>query len=91
MFILPPSLEELERRLRGRGTEDETATVRRLANAKREIAHYGLFDYVIVNDDIALASERLCSVVLAERSKRQRLALQCEGLLAVTLEEEHWH
>jgi guanylate kinase len=84
VFILPPSLEELERRLRGRGTEDEEATVRRLKNAEREIAHYGLFDYVVVNEDISQAYERLRSVVFAEGCRRARHAERCEGLLALS-------
>lgn len=91
VFILPPSLAELERRLRGRGTEDEETTVRRLRNAQGEIAHYGLFEYVIVNDDIERAYEQLRSVVLAERCRRARAAQLCEELLAVTPQEEHWH
>jgi guanylate kinase len=82
VFILPPSLVELERRLRGRGTEDEATTLRRLENAKREIAHYGFFDYIIVNDDIDRAYGKLRAVVLAERSRRERHALRCERLLA---------
>jgi guanylate kinase len=82
VFILPPSLEELELRLRGRGTEDEETTLRRLRNAKLEIAHYGLFDYVVMNDDLDAASERLASIVRAERCKRGRLALTCEQLLS---------
>jgi guanylate kinase len=80
-FILPPSLAELERRLRGRGTEDEDTTLRRLANAKREIAHYGLFDYIIVNDDIDQAALRMRSIVFAERCRRPRHAHRCEQLL----------
>ena len=80
-FILPPSLVELERRLRGRGTEDEQTTQRRLMNAKGEIAHYGFFDYIIVNDDIHRAYEELRSVVYAERARRERRALLCESLL----------
>ena len=55
VFILPPSLAELERRLRSRGTETEQNMARRLANARAEIEHYGIFDYVIVNDDIERA------------------------------------
>ncbi|MGK3963145.1 guanylate kinase [Sorangium sp. So ce118] len=82
VFILPPSLAELERRLRGRGTEDETTTLRRLRNAKGEIEHYGFFDYVIVNDEINRAYEQLRSLVFAERCRRQRRALLCERLLA---------
>jgi guanylate kinase len=82
VFILPPSLEELERRLRGRGTEDEPTTQRRLRNAKGEIEHYGFFDYVIVNDDVHRAYEQLRSIVYAERCRRARHALLCEKLLA---------
>jgi guanylate kinase len=82
VFILPPSHAELERRLRGRGTEDEETTLRRLGNAKREIAHYGLFDYVVVNDAIDAAALRLGSIVIAERCKRSRHALRCERLLS---------
>jgi guanylate kinase len=84
VFILPPSLTELERRLRGRGTEDEPTTRRRLANAKQEIAHYGLFDYVVVNDDLEQAYGRLRAVVFAERCRRRRCAQLCEQLLAET-------
>ncbi len=82
VFILPPSLRELERRLRGRGTEDEATTVRRLDAAKREIAHYGFFDYVLVNDDVDKAQGKLRGIVLAERCRRERWAKVCEGLLA---------
>lgn len=82
VFILPPSLAELERRLRGRGTEDETTTQRRLKAAKEEIAHYGLFDYVIVNDEVNRAHEQLRAIVLAERCRRSRHAPACERMLA---------
>jgi guanylate kinase len=82
VFILPPSLGELERRLRGRGTEDEPTTLRRLTNAKGEIEHYGLFDYVIINDEINRAYEQLRAVVFAERARRHRHAVQCERMLA---------
>ncbi|HZO11756.1 MAG TPA: guanylate kinase [Polyangiaceae bacterium] len=88
IFILPPSLEELERRLRGRGTEDEAARQRRLAAAKREIAHYGLFDYVVVNDDVEQGYGKLRAIVIAERCKRAREALRCEALLAQASEGE---
>ena len=82
VFVLPPSLAELERRLRGRGTEDEPTTRKRLEAAKGEIEHYGFFDYVIVNDDIHRAYEDLRAVVFAERCRRARHALRCERLLA---------
>lgn len=82
IFVLPPSLGELERRLRGRGTEDEPTTQRRLEAAKREIEHYGFFDYVVVNDDVDSAFGRLRGIVLAERCRRERHALLCESLLS---------
>lgn len=89
VFILPPTLEELERRLRGRGTEDEATVQRRLANAKREIAHYGLFDYVVRNDQLDNAYGRLESIVTAERCRRQRHAERCEALLAQAAGASH--
>lgn len=82
VFVLPPSLDELERRLRGRGTEDDATARRRLDAAKREIGHYVFFDYVVVNDDIDHAYGRLRGIVLAERCRRERWAMHCESLLA---------
>jgi len=82
VFILPPSLGELERRLRGRGTEDEQTTLRRLQNARGEIEHYGFFDYVVVNDEVDRAYEQLRAIVFAERCRRARRARLCERLLA---------
>ncbi len=84
VFILPPSLDELEARLRGRGTEDEPTTRHRLANAKREIAHYGLFDYIVINDALEQAALRMRSIVHAELCRRPRHALRCEELLAAS-------
>ena len=81
VFILPPSLAELERRLRGRGTEDEATAQRRLANARAEIEHYGIFDYVIVNDEINRAYEQLRGILFAERCRRERHAKLCERML----------
>lgn len=81
VFILPPSLVELERRLRGRATDDEATIQKRFAKARIEIEHYRLFDYVIVNDDYAKANDRLRSVVYAEASRCGRLAPSAERLL----------
>src|SRR5262249_9583906 len=55
VFILPPTMQELERRLRGRASDSEETIQRRFMAAKREIDHYALFDYVIVNDDLPTA------------------------------------
>lgn len=81
VFILPPSMEELEKRLRGRASETEEVVMRRFAVAKLEIEHYALFDYVIVNDQLETAFDHLQAVILAERSKRVRRAPVAEALL----------
>jgi len=81
VFVLPPSMEALKQRLRMRAADDEATIERRYHNAEREIQHYGLFDYVIVNDDLDEAKERLRGIVLAERSRRKRTAPAAEALL----------
>jgi guanylate kinase len=80
-FIVPPSMQELERRLRGRASEAEDALQRRFAAAKREIEHYPLFDYIVVNEDIGGAFTELRSIVVAERARRSRRAPLVEALL----------
>lgn len=81
VFILPPSMIELERRLRGRASETEEVVRRRFEAAKVEIEHYGFFDYLVVNDDIDNAFRHLEGIVLAERSRRTRRAELAERLL----------
>ncbi len=81
VFILPPSMQELERRLRGRASETEETLKRRYAVAEREIEHYALFHYVIVNDDVQRAFDELRSITVAERARRQRRARLAETLL----------
>ncbi len=68
-FILPPSLNELERRLRDRCTDDSDVIEQRIKNAKREILEIGAYDFVIVNDDIDKAVEQFVSVANAARLK----------------------
>ncbi len=67
VFILPPSLEELERRLRGRGTDSEDVIARRVLGARGEMRHVAEFDYVIINEDLPAALEDLVAVVRASR------------------------
>jgi guanylate kinase len=81
VFILPPSMIELERRLRGRASDTDEVVRRRFAAAKVEIEHYGFFDYLVVNDSIESAFKHLEGIVLAERSKRFRRADLAERLL----------
>lgn len=81
VFILPPSLAELERRVRLRATDDEATIRRRLANASGELMHYGLFDHVVINDDLDAATEELVAIVRAERTRRWRRAAMVERVL----------
>jgi guanylate kinase len=76
VFILPPSMEELERRLRGRGTDKDETIHRRLLAARTEIEK-GLekYDYLIINDELDRAYEELKSVVIAEQARRGRVDL----------------
>ncbi|PKO35147.1 MAG: guanylate kinase [Betaproteobacteria bacterium HGW-Betaproteobacteria-7] len=67
IFILPPSMEELTRRLTGRGTDSREVISRRLAAAQAEMRHVGEFDYVIINDQLEPALEDLRAVVRASR------------------------
>ncbi|MCB9591188.1 MAG: guanylate kinase [Sandaracinaceae bacterium] len=81
VFVLPPSMDELRRRLEGRGTDAEDEIERRLAAARDEMRHYGFFDYLIINDDFDQAAATLSAIVVAERARRRRLAQVAERLL----------
>ncbi|MEQ1548061.1 MAG: guanylate kinase [Chakrabartia sp.] len=72
VFIFPPSIEELERRLRARGTDSEEVITARMARAASEISHWDGYDYVLVNDDAQICFEKVRSILLAERLKRSR-------------------
>jgi guanylate kinase len=74
LFIAPPSWQELERRLSGRGTEAAEAVQMRLANARKEMAEAHWYDYLIVNDDLAEAENLLRALILAERCRGRRNA-----------------
>ncbi len=72
VFILPPSREELERRLRARAEDSADVVVKRMAKANDEISHWAEYDYIILNDNIAQARTQLESILSAERLKRRR-------------------
>ncbi|KUK15940.1 MAG: Guanylate kinase [Petrotoga mobilis] len=72
IFILPPSNEDLEKRLKKRGTESKDSLEIRLKDAKWEISHMKDFDYVIVNQEIEESTNQLISVLVAEQLKRER-------------------
>jgi guanylate kinase len=73
IFILPPSHEELERRLRKRAQDSEEVVAARMAKAADEISHWPEYDYVIVNTDVEKALADVSSILSAERLKRRRL------------------
>ena len=70
IFILPPSRHELERRLRGRGTDSEDVIERRLRDAASDMTHWNEFDFVVVNDDFERALEALLGVVRGTGAER---------------------
>lgn len=72
IFILPPDYVELEKRLRDRGTDDENVIQRRLKNAAQEISQAHWYDYLVVNDDIISARDRIIAIVTAERCRSFR-------------------
>ena len=72
IFILPPSIEELERRLIGRGQDSSEVIEDRMAKSRDEISHYAEYDYVLVNDDLEKTWNDLQSILIAERLQRQR-------------------
>ncbi len=82
IFILPPSREELERRLRERGQDSDEEIKRRLERARQEIAAYRDYEYNVINDDVETAGRRIQSVATAARLETARNAPQVEKILA---------
>lgn len=69
IFIIPPSLEELERRLKGRGTDTPRAIEARLIRARQEYKEADFYDYIIINDDAERAAKELAAIMLAEHCR----------------------
>ena len=72
VFVLPPSIAELDRRLRGRGQDSDEVIAGRMAKSQSEISHWAEYDYVIVNNDIDQAFNDLLTILQAERMRRDR-------------------
>jgi guanylate kinase len=81
VFVLPPSMDELERRLRRRDEDSPEAIARRFAKATEEIDHYSAFDYLLINDDLDEAQATIEGIVRAELNRRDRNAPFAEALL----------
>ena len=83
VFVLPPSIGELQRRLRMRGTESEESLDKRFRAALNEIAKHGLFDFLVVNDNLETAYDTLRAILIAERARHSRVAYLAEKILDV--------
>lgn len=81
VFVMPPSFEVLERRLRGRSKDSEAAIQRRLEVARQEVAAFVEYDYVVVNDELTAAVDRLRSIVGAERARLDRMRGEAESIV----------
>lgn len=84
VFVLPPDLEELKKRLQKRGAEDDETRKKRFQKAKDEIREVFWYHYIIVNDRLESAVERLRAVYLAEKCRRERQSRVIEGFLKET-------
>ena len=81
VFVMPPSFEVLEQRLRGRSKDSEAEIQRRLQVARDEVAAFAEYDYVVVNDELAAAVGRLRSIVMAERARLSRMRAPAESIV----------
>jgi guanylate kinase len=81
VFVMPPSFQVLERRLRGRSTEPEAALQRRLETARAEVSSYREYDYVVVNDDLESTVVRLQEIIAAERSRVHRMSRLADAIV----------
>ncbi|TVP91447.1 MAG: guanylate kinase [Thioalkalivibrio sp.] len=85
IFILPPSRTELERRLRGRGQDDESVIQRRLRDAESDCSHFGEYDYTVVNRDFDEAVQDLASIFRANRLRTPEQATRNRAMIASLL------
>jgi len=83
IFLMPPSLSELKNRIVTRGTETEELINNRLLSAREEIEMMELYDYVVENDQVELACERIKAIVMAEHCRRERVEHRYKKLLEV--------
>ena len=73
IFLAPPSLSELKSRLVGRGTETEDVIAKRIATAEEELEMMSLYDYVVENDEVANACDKINAIIKAEHCRRERV------------------
>jgi len=90
VFVLPPSYEVLEKRLRGRSKDSDDAIRRRLEVARDEVSAFEEYDYVVINDQLESCVERIRSIVLAERAKLQCMRSQVVNILRSFNKDNPW-
>jgi len=81
VFVMPPSMAVLEQRLRGRRKDSEAEIRRRLEVARNEVAAFSEYDFVVVNDEVTAAVDRLRAIVIAERARLQRMHGDAEAIV----------
>jgi len=81
IFVMPPSRMVLENRLRGRSKDSEAAVVRRLQVAEDEVASFTEYDFIVVNDELPAAVDRLRSIVIAERTRVRRMRAEADKIV----------
>jgi guanylate kinase len=81
VFVMPPSFHVLEQRLRGRSKDSEAAIQRRLQVARDEVAAFAEYDFVVVNDEVTAAVDRLRGIVVAERARLHRMQIEAETIV----------
>jgi guanylate kinase len=85
VFILPPSRQALEQRMRSRGQDSEAVIAQRLDAAREEMSHYGEFDYLIVNEHFDTAVDEMCAIFTASRMRRDRQVARHARLISALL------
>ncbi|BDU17956.1 guanylate kinase [Lysobacter auxotrophicus] len=88
VFILPPSRQALEQRMRNRGQDTEEVIAQRLAAAREEMSHYGEFDFVIVNEDFETAVGEMCSIFIASRVRKDQQVARHSRLITALLADD---
>lgn len=81
VFVMPPSLKVLEHRLRGRSKDSEEAIQRRLQVARDEVSAFREYDFIVLNDEVAAAVDRLRSIIVGKRAQLKRMASQAEAIV----------
>src|SRR3954451_10015798 len=85
VFVMPPSFAVLEQRLRGRSKDSEAAIQRRLQVAREEVASFAEYDFIVVNDELTSAVDRLRSIVIAKRAQLGRMQVTAENIIRTFL------